>query len=170
MCAAKAKETKNETNPKSPQWSFVATPSHINPMSSKLPKGISCLTFTEARDDTDRKCVQGFIKSAQPVSVDHLRTSTGPAIFAVVVCIPDILVNILMGDGSEFGHVPKQHQRLCDSMKSFKTECHSTEMTFDCVKWKCPKLVAKCSVCVVRMLSEKVGNTHVPKVPAGSSH
>ena len=95
------------TGRKASQWGFTMASydgAVIDRLSNLPSEDVLYVTFATLDDDTCSRYLQGYVKTSHRFRVDKLKELIGPAIFSIVTCVLDILVEIqLQSSYSEFG-------------------------------------------------------------------
>lgn len=112
----------NNTRRKSRQWAFTI-PAFSNATIDRLLNlpldDVTYLTFAICDDDTSNRYIQGLLKTTRRCSVCVPKRMIGNAIFSVVTCPKDILMDIhLTKSFVEFGETPfENHHGEIASLK-----------------------------------------------------
>jgi hypothetical protein len=119
-----------DTRRKASQWSFSFpwfTAADVDRISNlpSVADDVQYITAAVCDDDTGKRYLQGFVKMTRRCRVGPVRTLIGPAIFSIVVRVPDVLVDIRMNEFFEYGDLPCQHHEFCRELESFKRNVDS---------------------------------------------
>jgi hypothetical protein len=95
------------TRRKASQWGFTMASydsAVIDHLSNLPPEDVLYITFASLQDDTGNRFLQGYVKTSRRLRVNGLKDLIGPAVFSVITCVLDTLVEIqLQASYSEFG-------------------------------------------------------------------